>query len=434
MQEKKMQYLKWIAVAATVAIVISATCYAALADRRTARLEQQYAAQQEAAYGELIQGIASLEGKLYKLSLMPNSAQTPGLLADIWRQTGELNGYLSALNLGEDIDQAIFSFLNQAGDYAKQLFLHSAGGGTLEQEDAGQILKLQGACAQLEQNLEGAWQAGYAADGVLVSFFPADSGYTENFSAQEYPRLIYDGPFSESLESAPALKNAAKVSQEQAQQLAEEFAGESLEFVSYNKEAKVPFFSFAGQSGTAISVAEQGGGILSWSVPRQTDISIQPTEQRAEELKQVGLEFLKQKGYPDAELSYAQYYGGDALLNFVPLQDGVRLYPDLIKLWIRADEMQVVGMDAWAYVKNHKQRSFAQGISLAEARAQLPAAAKETDCAMAVIPKETGEEIYCCEFFCDYADRQAILYLDAADGSVEDILEIVHVNDGVLTR
>ena len=39
-----MQYLKWIAVAATVAVVISATCYAALADRRTARLEQQLAA------------------------------------------------------------------------------------------------------------------------------------------------------------------------------------------------------------------------------------------------------------------------------------------------------------------------------------------------------------------------------------------------------
>lgn len=398
MQEKKMQYLKWIAVTATVAIVISATCYAFFADQRTARLEQQYAARQEAAYGELIQGIASLEGKLYKLSLMPNSAQTSGLLADIWRQTGELNGYLSSLNLGDEVHQAIFTFLNQAGDYAKQLFLRSAGG------------------------------------GALVSFFPEDSGYTENFSAQEYPRLIYDGPFSESLESAPALKDAAKVSQEQAQQLAEEFAGESLEFAGYNKEAKVPFFSFAGQSGAQVLVAEQGGGVLSWSVPRQTDISIQPTEQRAEELRQAGLEFLRQKGYPEAELSYAQYYGGDALLNFVPLQDGVRLYPDLIKLWIRADDMQVVGMDAWAYVKNHKQRSFAQGISLAEARAQLPAAARETDCAMAVIPKETGQEVYCCEFFCDYEGRQAILYLDAADGSVQDILEIVHVNDGILTR
>ena len=49
MQEKKMQYLKWIAVTATVAIVISATCYAFFADQRTARLEQQYAARQEAA-------------------------------------------------------------------------------------------------------------------------------------------------------------------------------------------------------------------------------------------------------------------------------------------------------------------------------------------------------------------------------------------------
>lgn len=127
-----------------------------------------------------IQGIASLEGKLYKLSLMPNSAQTSGLLADIWRQTGELNGYLSSLNLGDEVHQAIFTFLNQAGDYAKQLFLRSAGGGALEQEDAGQILKLQGACAQLEQNLK-ALASGICRGRRAGLLFPRKLGLYREF-------------------------------------------------------------------------------------------------------------------------------------------------------------------------------------------------------------------------------------------------------------
>ena len=148
----------------------------------------------------------------------------------------------------------------------------------------------------------------------------------------------------------------------------------------------------------------------------------------------MALDFLEQKGYPQCELSYAQYYGGDALLNLVPLQDGVRLYPDLIKIWVQADGMKVVGMDASAYVKNHRQRTFEEAVALHDARAALPAQVAETDWAMALIPQQTGEEVYCFEFFCNYKQRDAIVYVNAADASVEDILEILHVNNGTLTR
>ena len=155
-----------------------------------------------------------------------------------------------------------------------------------------------------------------------------------------------------------------------------------------------------------------------------TDISVIPTEAKAEEIRKSAEQFLSAKGYPGCELSYAQYYGGDALLNFVPLQDGVRLYPDLLKVWVQVDSMQVVGLDASAYVKNNRPRTLEQTAALHDARAVLPAEAAETDCAMAVIPKESGIEVYCYEFFCNFSGRDAIVYVNAKNGSVEDILRL----------
>ena len=102
--------------------MIFAVCYAIYMDWRSDKLESQLDARQEAVYGEVLEGMDSLESKLYKLSLLPNSAKTPELLADIWRQTGELAGYFSAVSLGTEIDGQVLSFLNQSGDYAKQLF------------------------------------------------------------------------------------------------------------------------------------------------------------------------------------------------------------------------------------------------------------------------------------------------------------------------
>ena len=282
--------------------------------------------------------------------------------------------------------------------------------------------------------MENAWQAGYIADMEISAFVGLESGYTDDFSAQEYPRLIYDGPFSENRESAPALADAKKVTQEQALKIARQFAGAEASFAGYRGEAEVPFFSFSLEGGGSIAVAEQGGGVLFWNLPRATDISVIPTEAKAEEIRKSAEQFLSAKGYPGCELSYAQYYGGDALLNFVPLQDGVRLYPDLLKVWVQVDSMQVVGLDASAYVKNNRPRTLEQTAALHDARAVLPAEAAETDCAMAVIPKESGIEVYCYEFFCNFSGRDAIVYVNAKNGSVEDILEIVHVNNGTLTR
>ncbi len=115
------------------------------------------------------------------------------------------------------------------------------------------------------------------------------------------------------------------MTQEQALKIARQFAGAEASFAGYRGEAEVPFFSFSWKAAAA-SQWQSRAAACSSEFTRATDISVIPTEAKAEEIRKSAEQFLSAKGYPGCELSYAQYYGGDALLNFVPLQDGVRLY------------------------------------------------------------------------------------------------------------
>ena len=50
-------------------------------------------------------------------------------------------------------------------------------------------------------------------------------------------------------------------------------------------------------------------------------------------------------------------YDGLAVINFVALQDGVLLYPDLVKVQVRMDTGEIVGMEANNYLMNHTVRT-----------------------------------------------------------------------------
>ena len=70
------------------------------------------------------------------------------------------------------------------------------------------------------------------------------------------------------------------------------------------------------------------------------------------------LAFLQSRQYGEVEPAYYQVNFGMVTFNFVPVQDGVRLYPDLIKVQVSLETGQVVGVEANNYLRNHVQRDF----------------------------------------------------------------------------
>lgn len=112
-------------------------------------------------------------------------------------------------------------------------------------------------------------------------------------------------------------------------------------------------------------VTKKGGRLL-WMVPEHASF---PQSLTAEECIRRGQAFLSAHGYGEMEQNHYQIYDGLAVINFVALQDGVLLYPDLVKVQVRMDTGEIVGMEANNYLMNHTVRT-ALSPSLTEAQAR----------------------------------------------------------------
>jgi germination protein YpeB len=195
-------------------------------------------------------------------------------------------------------------------------------------------------------------------------------------------------------------------------------------------------YGFSGeQNGSPFSIyiTKQGGKVLWYMSHRNTGISAVPTEARYEQLRTIAQQFLSAKGYGDTAPSYAQFYGGMAIINLAPVENGTVLYPDLIKVWVDISANDVAGIDANNYLMSHKQRQIGTpAISQADAQAKLNPNVQVSNTRLALIPLDTNEEKLCWEFTGKVAENSYIIYINAATGVEEDILMIQDTNEGKL--
>lgn len=118
-----------------------------------------------------------------------------------------------------------------------------------------------------------------------------------------------------------------------------------------------------------VEITVQGGKVL-WMMPEEASFN----ESLPEEVCQTRAEaFLTEKGFGEMALTHTQRYGdGLLLLNYAAVQDGIVLYPDLVKVQVRMDTGEVVGLEANNYWMNHVARHLASPeLTAEEARAKL---------------------------------------------------------------
>ena len=158
-----------------------------------------------------------------------------------------------------------------------------------------------------------------------------------------------------------------------------------------------------------------------------------PTDEKYEALTKVAQQYLIDKGYGDTESSYAQFYGGMAVINLAVLQDDVVLYPDLIKVWVDIAKGEVAGIDTNNYLMSHKTRRLKKPkLSELQAKKNINSDIEIENVRLALIPMENGAEILCYEFTGTINDNDYIIYVNAETGIEEDILMIKHTNEGTL--
>ncbi len=151
------------------------------------------------------------------------------------------------------------------------------------------------------------------------------------------------------------------------------------------------------------------------------------------EAQDKALKYLKDKGFDSMEPNYYLKYDGTVLFNFVYKEGDVTIYPDLVKVKVALDNGEVVGFDASSYYLNHHMRNIPKvNITMEDARDKVKLDFEVNSTRLALIPKG-NEEILCYEFKGKYRDGDYIVYINALDGSEEQILQIIKDENGTLT-
>ena len=391
------------------------------------------------AYGELTDDLYELENTLSKLLAVSSPSQYVLLLDEVWRLSGSAVSNMSHMPVSHVDTAELNQFIVRLGDYAHALTKKAIRGGIITSEDTDTIAQLRDSCAKLAAEHEQKLTAGeLPVGGQDVYFVQSDEREDKDTDdIAEFPTLIYDGPFSESSEKLEARGvSGSEVDQNTAEGKAEEISGVDMNFAG-NSDGEIPTydFSYTDDNGgwAEASVTRQGGLLLYYMSSAKGSAEGKPGEQEGQKYRDIALAKLRELGYEGMQSTYAQYYGGVAVINFAATQNGVILYSDLVKVWVDRETEKVCGIDARNYLFSHTQRDMVQAaVSREEAEDELSDNLTVKSHAMALIPVTPETEVLCHEFKCTLGEDSYILYINALNGEEEQIFKIIDSEDGQL--
>lgn len=416
---------------------ILSVAYAVEAERDSRRtadvLEESYRGTLLAAMTQMEQVRLNID----KALVSQDEGQSARLIGRISSEAAAVQGGLSALPLAHSAMGDAVKLCNQLSDYAESLLARADD--SLRPEDADLLTDLSHACDALLSVLRKAYgqmetgQLRFAAEDVYMADADAVNRPLESAAESiDYPTLIYDGPFSDVIsEGAPQGLGEGQVTREEAVRLAAEFVNAPAEDAAFAQESggSIPAYDVAVRRGDAtlhLAVTRQGGKIL-WMFPETAGYA---PKYGLEESKQAAADFLAAHGYGEMRLTFWQMYGGMATLSYAALQDGVTLYPDLVKVQVRLDTLETVGLEARHYLSSHRER---QGLTPELSREQAEKAVSErltvSDARLCVIPLNR-QEYLCWEFTGTYAGAAYYVYIDAHTGEQRDIQRLVVTEGG----
>ncbi len=436
----------------TAALVVAGVL--AVRDARRARsLELCAKANTQRAFDELVTSVTELSNALEKSQYLSDPALESAMCTQIFGRAMTAQMAMGALPYASQELEQTASFVAKVGDYAGTLARTVGKNGGYSAQELKSLRELAETASVMKLNLQDMQSQVTAGSMTMADVYraaddaeggegqPPAAGTVFQTIEQEFPEvpsLIYDGPFSESMTHKKPLflEGERQVSQEQARTAAAKFLGrdESALEAAGSCEGDVPCWVFTGRvSGGeyTVYVTKQGGAI--WSA-----VCSRPVGHESYTVRQ-GLaaaeDIVGSLGIQGLEESYHAVSGGVLQVNFQYCQDGVRCYPDLVKVGVALDDGSLMSYDAQGYICAHTDRTIPKAtVSRSDAQSAVAKDLSVQDHAMAIIPSPGGEERLCHEFVCQAeGGERYLLYVNALTGEEEKILILLEDETGTLT-
>lgn len=415
-------------------------------------LDNQY----NRAFFELTGYVNSVENILLKSLITATPEKTGSMLQEAWRQSNLAQTNLGQLPVSQQVLANTSKFLTQVGDLAFALNTQAMSGDSMNDEQYNTIQQLHGFAVSLMESLnelQGQLTAGRLKWGDLAnkgtplfqkasSSMPMDSFENIDKGFQEYPTLIYDGPFSDHLAKAePKGITGEMMDSEKAKDGIRKFFGadriKAIQDTGRNDGGPINTYSYtvtfndAPESQSATIDVTQKGGHVFWML---YDRPVSDEGITMDQAKEIGRKFLENMGYKNMVDTYYLKEDGSATINYAYKQNNVVIYPDLIKVKVALDNGGIVGYEAKGYLASHTTRDIPKAaITEKQAKASITAKAQIISSGMALIPTEFMTEIYTYEFKGKINERDFLVYINALTGKEENVLIIIDTPNGTLT-
>ncbi len=357
---------------------------------------------------------------------------------------------LSEIESSEIYTADIYKFLSQIGDYTDSVTTRLSSGEKTADKDSENMAALLSYARELSSSL-GSIRASYY-DGSLtfeksksnLSLYEdkeetalfSDSMVSAEQGFQDYPTLVYDGPFSDHMgnREPKAVKGLSEVTRTEAKAYAAKVLGVSQGKLREESDecGKLYLYCFSTDSKT-VGITKKGCRlcyIVNSEYEGESTISQSSAVERGEK-------YLRELGYGGMVSSYYTTYDGICTVNYAYEKSGAVCYPDLIKVGVSLETGEIVSFDARTYLTNHADRTLKKPSEeqLGKAKEKLSSNLTVLGAKTAVIPTQSGGEYLCFEFHCKDAQNQEVLvYIDCETLEERDILIMLYTDGGVLTE
>lgn len=393
------------------------------------------------AYYDLLDGVSDLGITLRKIGVSNSKEMQQSLLYEVWgvAQLAEDN-----LGMFESQDDGILQaqkFVNQLGDYSHTLALRMADGKPLTANERQKLLQF-GEMADVYKNALETVSEGVDSEkmfmeegGALENFVSAFSSFTE--PSFEYPEMIYDGPFSSALENRQTYGLTGKeITKDEAQKMLEKyFKGYDLSAIEFvgEGEGNIKTYNFSlklrGED-AFVQLSKKGGMLIALNASQS--VSNASKNEASMTCQQTAIDFAKSVGFEDMQVVWSSSSNGVCVINLAPVQDGVILYPDLVKVKVDEQSQAVLGFDSTHYAYNHKTREIATPTINQDMAKMNLSLQTEDEGRLALIPLRETREVLTYEFECE-SNGTYYVYIDAMSGEEVNILYVIEDDLGIRT-
>ncbi|MDR7238695.1 germination protein YpeB [Neobacillus drentensis] len=132
--------------------------------------------------------------------------------------------------------------------------------------------------------------------------------------------------------------------------------------------------------------------------------------------------FLKETGFKDLEIFESTQYDNIGVFNFVSKINGIRIYPEAIKVKVALDNGDIIGVSAGEYLKSFQTRKIEKpSISVKQAQTKVNPNFKVMENRQAIIINDLNKEVLCYEFLGTIDDDTYRIFINAKSGEEEEV-------------